>query len=164
MAHRITQRPSRGTQAGVTLLETLVVLVIIAAVAGTMLQSVSSVAARQDAEELTALAARITTLSDQALATGLTIELSVDKTPWTVTAGKSGIDLDARIGLAWLSSTSAENFIVQDGSGSAVSTVVFRPYPAPQEIFFALNDTQIEGQIVLFDGLSARVISGAVDG
>lgn len=151
----------RNGQAGVTLLETLVVLVVVAVLAGTMLQSASSVAARQDVEDLTALAARLTTLSDIALASGATIQLSVDSTPWNVSAGMD--EQGAVRAFDWLQNTNADTYDVRNGNGEPVSVVVFSPSPLPQTTIFDLRVAQIDGVSVMYDGLSAEVVSDASD-
>lgn len=153
----------RNPQEGVTLLETLVVLVIIAVMAGTMLQSASSVAARQDIEALTALAARLTTLSDIALASGSTIDLRLNSTPWTVDGASVANSPNQPSSLDWLQSTRADAYDVTDSEGNPVTEISFSPTPSQQKIFFTPRDTPVEGVAVVFDGLTARVMSGNQD-
>lgn len=152
--------PKRDTQAGVTLLETLVVLVIIAVLAGSVVQSASSVSARRDIEKLTILAARVTLLSDLSLASGSDFELHVDSTPWRLTRN---LDPDANLSRStpsWLSETNAGAFILRDGGGNERTTVHFYANPRPQLVFFEPASGEPGGPRVVYDGLTAVVATG----
>lgn len=155
--------PQRDRQAGITLLETLVVLVIIAVLAGSVIQSASSVSARRDIETLTILAARVTLLSDLALASGSDLVLHVDTTPWRV---EGDIVRDAnlsRSATGWLSETSAGAFVVRNSDGDEETSVHFYAKPRPQLLFFEPQSGNAVGPRVAYDGLTAVVTTGDND-
>ncbi len=155
------RHPRRDSESGVTLLETLIVLVIIALVSGSLLQSASSVSIRQEVEASTALATRLTLLSDLALASGTNIKLRVDTNPWQIEeTTSSGEQFPPVETVGWLGEMSSDNTLVTDAEKLPVSMVKFHSVPRPQFVIFVPRALRSQSPAVIFDGLTAKVMVG----